>query len=196
MVMPRSRSRSMLSRNCASISRACSAPVSLEEPVGERRLAVIDVGDDREIADVTADPLRGPATGAESTAVVRAVGCPAPGVGQFSLGQPQDLDAGRRSGRRESSAARRSRSRTRRSMHRALAVSSCAPGPAVDDPHGHRPAVLHVGDPHDRAERQRPVRGHQRSARRTAPRWHSCGRGSSARAPVASSPAEHRRRVP
>ena len=51
IVIPRSRSRSIASSTCASISRAWSAPVSLEEAVGERRLAVVDVGDDREITD-------------------------------------------------------------------------------------------------------------------------------------------------
>ena len=51
MVMPRSRSRSIASRTCASISRACSAPVMLEKAVGQRRLAVVDVRDDREITD-------------------------------------------------------------------------------------------------------------------------------------------------
>jgi hypothetical protein len=42
-----------MSSTCASISRACSAPVISEETVGQRRLAVVDVRDDREVADET-----------------------------------------------------------------------------------------------------------------------------------------------
>jgi len=41
----------MSSRNWADISRCDTVPGALEEPVGERRLAVVDVGDDREVAD-------------------------------------------------------------------------------------------------------------------------------------------------
>ena len=51
MVMPRSRSRSMVSSTCSIISRCDSAPVYFEQAVGQRRFAVIDVRDDREIAD-------------------------------------------------------------------------------------------------------------------------------------------------
>ena len=51
MVMPRSRSRSMLSRTCSSISRAWQRAGQLEQTVGQRRLAVVDVGDDGEVAD-------------------------------------------------------------------------------------------------------------------------------------------------
>jgi hypothetical protein len=51
MVMPRSFSISMLSRTCADISRSVSPPVRLDQPIGQRRLAVIDVRDDAEIAD-------------------------------------------------------------------------------------------------------------------------------------------------
>ena len=51
MVMPRSRSRSMESRTCSIISRCEQRAGDLEQPVGQRRFAVIDVRDDREIAD-------------------------------------------------------------------------------------------------------------------------------------------------
>ena len=50
--MPRSRSRSMLSSTCADISRSSQRAGDLEKTVGQRRLAVIDVGDDREVTDV------------------------------------------------------------------------------------------------------------------------------------------------
>ena len=52
MVIPRSRSRSIESRNCSLISRWVRAPVRLHQAVGERGLAVVDVRDDREVADV------------------------------------------------------------------------------------------------------------------------------------------------
>ena len=51
MVMPRSRSISMLSSTCSFISRAVSAAGLLDQAVGQRRLAVVDVGDDGEVAD-------------------------------------------------------------------------------------------------------------------------------------------------
>jgi hypothetical protein len=51
MVMPRSRSMSIESSTCASISRSARPP-HLDDAVGQRRLAVVDVGDDREIANV------------------------------------------------------------------------------------------------------------------------------------------------
>jgi len=47
----RSRSMSILSRNCARISRDVSAPVISRNPVGQGRFPVVDVGDDREVAD-------------------------------------------------------------------------------------------------------------------------------------------------
>ena len=50
--MPRSRSRSIESSSCARISRAATVCVQLEDAIGERRLAVVDVRDDREVADV------------------------------------------------------------------------------------------------------------------------------------------------
>ncbi len=50
MVMPRSRSRSMASRICACISRPVTEPVNLQQTVAQRRLAVVDVGNDGEIA--------------------------------------------------------------------------------------------------------------------------------------------------
>ena len=52
MVMPRSRSRSMESRTCSIISRCDKRAGVLEQAVGQRRLAVVDVRDDREISDV------------------------------------------------------------------------------------------------------------------------------------------------
>ena len=53
MVMPRSRSSSMESSTWACISRSCEAAAELDEAVGQCGLAVIDVGDDREIAYVS-----------------------------------------------------------------------------------------------------------------------------------------------
>ena len=53
MVMPRSRSRSISSRNWDSISPArVMAPGAFEEAVGEGGLAVVDVGDDADVADL------------------------------------------------------------------------------------------------------------------------------------------------
>jgi hypothetical protein len=52
MVMPRSRSRSILSRIWGAISRLLHGAAGLDEPVGERGFAVVDVGDDGKIADV------------------------------------------------------------------------------------------------------------------------------------------------
>ena len=54
MVMPRSRSMSMLNRAPAStISRFREARRSdFDQAVGQRRLAVVDMRDDREVADV------------------------------------------------------------------------------------------------------------------------------------------------
>jgi hypothetical protein len=66
----------MLSRTCASISRACSAPVTLEEAVGQRRLAVVDVRDDREVAEA--------ATMAECRSVSVAAATRAANVDAFS----------------------------------------------------------------------------------------------------------------
>jgi hypothetical protein len=51
MVMPRSRSISIESSTCSFISRSLSAG-HLDQPVGERRLAVVDMGDDGEIANM------------------------------------------------------------------------------------------------------------------------------------------------
>ena len=51
MVMPRSRSMSIRSRYWARIDRSSTTPVSLQHPVGQRRLAVVDVGDDAEVPD-------------------------------------------------------------------------------------------------------------------------------------------------
>jgi hypothetical protein len=50
MVMPRSRSMSIESSTCSFISRSVSRR-DLDQPVGQRRLAVVDMGDDGEIAD-------------------------------------------------------------------------------------------------------------------------------------------------
>ena len=52
MVMPRSRSRSIVSRTCSIISRWRKRAGDFEQAIGERRLAVIDVRNDAEIADV------------------------------------------------------------------------------------------------------------------------------------------------
>ena len=51
IVMPRSRSMSMRSRYCARMSRSRHDAGDLQHPVGKRRLAVVDVGDDAEVAD-------------------------------------------------------------------------------------------------------------------------------------------------
>ena len=50
--MPRSRSMSIESSTCASISRSDKAAATLNDPIGQRALAVVDVGDDGEVADV------------------------------------------------------------------------------------------------------------------------------------------------
>ena len=50
MVMPRSRSSSMVSSTCSAISLGEPA-AHLDEAVGERRLAVVDVRDDGKVAD-------------------------------------------------------------------------------------------------------------------------------------------------
>ena len=65
--MPRSRSRSIESRYCARMSRASTAPVSSRMRSASVRLAVVDVGDDREVADAgevhgrSSDATGGPA---------------------------------------------------------------------------------------------------------------------------------------
>ena len=51
MVMPRSRSRSIESRTCSIISRCESAPVYSSKAIGKRGFSVVDVRDDREIAN-------------------------------------------------------------------------------------------------------------------------------------------------
>ena len=51
MVMPRSRSISMLSSSCSFMSRSGDGAGGLDQPVGQRGLAVVDMGDDREVAD-------------------------------------------------------------------------------------------------------------------------------------------------
>ena len=52
MVMPRSRSRSMLSRTCCVISRSVSPPVCWISRSASVDLPVVDMGDDRKIADL------------------------------------------------------------------------------------------------------------------------------------------------
>ena len=52
MVMPRSRSISIESSTCSVHLALLEAAGELDQPVGERRLAVVDMRDDREIADV------------------------------------------------------------------------------------------------------------------------------------------------
>ena len=52
MVMPRSRSMSIELSTCSTISRVGHRPGLLDQPVGERRLAMVDMGDDGEVADV------------------------------------------------------------------------------------------------------------------------------------------------
>ena len=51
IVMPRSRSMSIRSRYCARIAAVVDDAGELQHPVGQRRLAVVDVGDDAEVAD-------------------------------------------------------------------------------------------------------------------------------------------------
>ena len=51
IVIPRSRSRSIESSSCSRISPLRDGVGQLEDAVGERRLAVVDVRDDREVAD-------------------------------------------------------------------------------------------------------------------------------------------------
>ena len=52
MVMPRSRSIGLESSTCASISRASRPPQSWMMRSAKRRLAMVDVGDDGEVADL------------------------------------------------------------------------------------------------------------------------------------------------
>jgi len=61
MVMPRSRSMSIVSRYCARSSRASAtaARASGCMPVGEGRLAVVDVGDDGEVCGCSSRVMRG-----------------------------------------------------------------------------------------------------------------------------------------
>jgi hypothetical protein len=56
MVMPRSRSMSIESRTCSFISRSVRPP-HLDQPVGERRLAMVDMGDDGEVADMVFEAI-------------------------------------------------------------------------------------------------------------------------------------------
>jgi hypothetical protein len=51
MVMPRSRSISIASSTCSFMSRSATVP-SLDQPVGQGGFAVVDMGDDGEIADL------------------------------------------------------------------------------------------------------------------------------------------------
>ena len=51
IVMPRSRSMSIRSRYCARMLPGVDDAGELQHPVGQRRLAVVDVGDDAEVAD-------------------------------------------------------------------------------------------------------------------------------------------------
>ena len=52
IVMPRSRSRSIESSSCGPVLARVHGAGDLEDAVGQRRLPVVDVGDDREVADV------------------------------------------------------------------------------------------------------------------------------------------------
>ena len=52
MVMPRSRSRSMESRIWLDHLAVGDGSTELDQPVGEGRFAVVDMGDDGEIADM------------------------------------------------------------------------------------------------------------------------------------------------
>ena len=52
IVMPRSRSRSILSSTWSFMSRDGDRPRGFEDAVGQRGLAVVDVRDDAEVADV------------------------------------------------------------------------------------------------------------------------------------------------
>jgi hypothetical protein len=51
MVMPRSRSISMESSTCSLHLALAQSAAHLDQAVGQRRLAVVDVGDDGEVAD-------------------------------------------------------------------------------------------------------------------------------------------------
>ena len=51
IVIPRSRSSSIESRSCSRITLAHGFAVQLEDAIGERRLAVVDVRDDHEVAN-------------------------------------------------------------------------------------------------------------------------------------------------
>ncbi len=53
MVTPFSRSRSIVSSTWRLISRGDIVPVTLQQAVGQRRLAVVNVGNDAEIANLT-----------------------------------------------------------------------------------------------------------------------------------------------
>jgi hypothetical protein len=56
MVMPRSRSMSIESSTCASISRSERPATKVDDPVGQGGFTVVDVGNDREVSDVLHGP--------------------------------------------------------------------------------------------------------------------------------------------
>ena len=96
IVMPRSRSRSIESSSWARMSRADDRLGDLEDAVGERRLAVVDVRDDREVADAAlvhpvGDGTEGVVRGRRGPASWRRRGqtAPPPRVGSLSL-RPRD----------------------------------------------------------------------------------------------------------
>ena len=51
MVIPRSRSRSIESSSWARMLRSLDGVRELEDAIGQRRLPMVDVGDDAEVAD-------------------------------------------------------------------------------------------------------------------------------------------------
>ena len=51
IVIPRSRSRSMVSRSCSRMCRFATVAVCLDQAIGEGGLAMVDVGDDAEVPD-------------------------------------------------------------------------------------------------------------------------------------------------
>ena len=110
MVMPRSRSMSIRSRYCARIVAVVDDTGELQHPVGQRRLAVVDVGDDAEVPDLRrrGEGLVGET--ADGNLLVGRVACRAPPgyrgrrPATQSCGAPRRLcsTAWRRSGRRSS----------------------------------------------------------------------------------------------
>ena len=90
MVMPRSRSMSMRSRYCARIARGVDDAGELQHAVGQRRLAVVDVRDDAEVAQQLgrASPRAGCATRAAALGIGDKRTAPGVGVGRRAVVAP------------------------------------------------------------------------------------------------------------